>query len=178
MFHELLKTVTHLLDEKGIRYMISGSLALNVYCIPRMTLDIDIVIELDQSKINDFFEIFAAGYYLNEDTVKQEIAKKGMFNVIDHRSGFKIDFILKKNTEYRRLEFSRKTRKVLDDIPLWLVSAEDLIISKIEWIQQLQSDKQIGDIKMLLTLPGIDRKYIVSWCEKLNLNTLGLLKEK
>ena len=48
MFHELLKTVTQLLDEKGIGYMISGSLALNIYCIPRMTMDIDIVIELDK----------------------------------------------------------------------------------------------------------------------------------
>ena len=177
MFHELLKTVTQLLDEKGIGYMISGSLAFNVYCIPRMTMDIDIVIELDKDNLNDFLEIFSEGYYLNEETVKQEIGRKGMFNVIDHRSGLKIDFIIRKNTEYRQLEFSRKIRKVLDDIPVWLVSAEDLIISKIEWIQQLQSDKQIGDIKMLLTLPGIDRKYIVSWCEKLNLKTLGLLKE-
>jgi hypothetical protein len=67
---------------------------------------------------------------------------------------------------------------VLDDIHVWLVSAEELIISKIEWIQQLQSDRQIGDIKMLLTIPGIDRKYIVSWCEKLNLKTFDFLKEK
>ena len=178
MFNELLKTVTQLLDEKGIGYMISGSLAFNVYCIPRMTMDIDIVIELDKDNLNDFLEIFSEGYYLNEETVKQEIGRKGMFNVIDHRSGLKIDFIIRKNTEYRRLEFSRKTRKVLDDIPVWLVSAEDLIISKIEWIQQLHSDKQIGDIRMLLNLPGIDNEYISSWCRKLNLKTFDLLKNQ
>jgi len=44
---------------------------------------------------------------------------------------------------------------MMDDIPVWMVSAEDLIVSKIEWIQQLQSDKQIQDIKILLTLPEI-----------------------
>jgi hypothetical protein len=175
MLQELLKTVTRLLDQKGIEYMISGSLAVNVYCIPRMTMDIDIVIELNQANLNDFLEIFTTGYYLNEDTVKQEIRRKGMFNVIDHRSGFKIDFIVRKDTEYRRLEFSRKTRKVLDDIPVWMVSAEDLIVSKIEWIQKLQSDKQIQDIKMLLTLPEIDREYIISWCKKLNFKTFNLL---
>jgi hypothetical protein len=155
--------------------MISGSLAVNVYCIPRMTLDIDIVIDLDKVNLNDFLEIFTTGYYLNKETVKQEIMRKGMFNIIDHRTGLKIDFIVRKDTEYRRLEFSRKTHKVLEDIPVWMVSAEDLIISKIEWIQQLQSEKQIQDIKMLIASPGIDKTYITTWCEKLKLKTFGLL---
>ncbi len=154
--------------------MVSGSLALNVYCIPRMTMDIDIVIELDQEKVNDFLEIFSDGYYLNENTVRQEISRKGMFNVIDHRTGFKIDFIIRKDSEYRKFEFSRKTRMLLDSTPVWMVSAEDLTISKIDWIQRLQSDKQLGDIKILLSIPGIDKDYIFTWCEKLKLNTFDL----
>jgi len=50
MFYELLKTVTGLLGQKEIQYMITGSLAVNVYCIPRMTMDVDIVIELKPGK--------------------------------------------------------------------------------------------------------------------------------
>ena len=158
--------------------MISGSLALNVYCIPRMTMDIDIVIELDNENVDDFLAIFAEGFYIDEDTVNQEIRRKGMFNVIDHRSGFKIDFIIKKDSEYRRLEFSRKTLLMLENNPVWMVSSEDLIISKIEWIQQLQSEKQINDIEMLLATPGIDRNYVVFWCKQLNLQTFHLLEKK
>jgi hypothetical protein len=175
MFQELLKTVTGLLDQKGIQYMVSGSLAFNVYCIPRMSMDIDFVIELNQANVADFLEIFKSGYYVNEETVRQEIKRKGMFNVIDHRSGLKMDFIVRKDTEYRRLEFSRKIRKLLEDIPVWMVAPEDLVISKIEWIQQLQSEKQSQDISMLLTTPVIDRDYIIYWCNKLNLKTFGLL---
>lgn len=158
--------------------MISGSLALNVYCVPKMTLDIDIVIELDPDDVSNFLEIFEKDFYADEKTISQEIRRKGMFNVIDHRTGFKIDFIIRKDTEYRKLEFSRRTRKLVDDVPVWMVSTEDLIISKIDWIQQLQSDRQINDIKMLLTLPEIDREYIFSWCEKLKLDTFNLFKEK
>jgi hypothetical protein len=174
MFYELLKSITVSLDQKGIQYMISGSLAFNVYCIPRMSMDIDFVIELDQVNVTDFIDIFKSGYYIDEDTVHQEIKKKGMFNVIDHRSGFKMDFIIRKDSEYRRLEFSRRVSKLLGDIPVWMVSPEDLIISKIDWIQQLQSDKQAQDIKMLLVSPGLDKDYIDNWCKKLNLNTFGL----
>jgi hypothetical protein len=174
MFKELIKTVTTSLDQKGIQYMISGSLAFNVYCIPRMTMDIDIVIELNQNNVGDFLEIFKSGYYINEETVKQEIKRKGMFNVIDYRSGFKIDFIVRKDTEYRRLEFSRKIFRMIEDIPVWIVSAEDLIISKIEWIQQLKSDKQIQDIRMLLDYPGINKDYVTMWCKKMDFNTYDI----
>jgi len=175
MIHELFKNVTGLLEEKEIRYMISGSLALNVYCIPRMTMDIDIVIELDKKNLNDFLQIFSRGYYMDEETVREEIRKRGMFNIIDHRSGLKIDFIVRKDTEYRQLEFSRKIRKIIDDIPVWVVSPEDLVISKFGWIQQLQSDKQASDITLLWDIPGLDKEYILTCCRNLNFKTFGLL---
>ena len=145
MIQLLLKTITQTLDRKGIGYMVSGSLALNVYCIPRLTMDVDIVIELDQTNLEMFLQIFSSGYYLNEDTVRKELKRRGMFNVIDHQSGLKIDFIIRKDSEYRMLEFSRKRLTHLDGIPVWMVTPEDLVISKIDWIQQLQSERQIND---------------------------------
>jgi hypothetical protein len=155
--------------------MISGSLALNMYCIPRMSMDIDLVIELNLNNVNNFLDIFSTGYYIDKDTVFEEIKRIGMFNVIDHKSGFKIDFIIRKNTEYRLLEFSRRIYKMLMDIPVWMVSPEDLVISKLAWIQELQSEKQGQDIRMLMALPEIDKDYINYWCKRLNLKTFGLI---
>ena len=175
MIIELLKRVTDSLEFKEISYMLSGSLALNAYSVPRMTLDIDIVIELHDEQLNDFFEIFKDEFYINENTVKEETKRHGMFNVIDHKTGFKIDFIIKKETEYRNHEFSRRRRESIADFEVWIVSPEDLIISKIDWIQQYQSDKQINDIQNLLAIPDIDMKYIIFWCKKQRLNTYELL---
>jgi hypothetical protein len=138
-------------------------------------MDIDFVIELNQANVNDFLGIFKSGFYLDEETVREEIKRKGMFNVIDHRSGLKMDFIVRKDSEYRRLEFSRKVRKMLMDIPVWIVTREDLVLSKLAWIQELQSEKQSQDIKMLMAVPGIDRDYINFWCKNLNLKTYGLV---
>jgi hypothetical protein len=175
MIRELIQNITTSLDQKGIPYMISGSLAFNMYCIPRMSMDIDLVIELNLSNVHGFFDIFRTGYYIDKETVLQEIRKTGMFNVIDHRTGFKIDFIIRKSTEYRLLEFSRKIHKMLMDIPVWVVSPEDLVVSKLSWIQELQSEKQSQDIRMLMVLPEIDRDYIGLWCKNLNLKTYGLI---
>jgi aryl carrier-like protein len=57
----------------------------------------------------------------------------------------------------------------------WLVTAEDLIISKLIWIQDVQSEKQMDDIKNLLESGDLDIVYIVSWIEQLNLKTFDLL---
>lgn len=175
MIAELLKKVTSGLNLLGIQYMLSGSLALNYYTIPRSTHDIDLVIALFEEQLEDFLNIFGDEYYVNRDTVIYETKRRGMFNIIDYESGYKIDFILRKNTDYRLHEFNRKKKVKIDDLDVWIVSPEDLIISKIEWIQELQSEKQINDIKLLLDIEGIDKNYIIYWCDNLKINTFDLL---
>ena len=172
---ELLRKLTKSLDEKGINYMLTGSIALNHYTLPRMTLDIDMVVELREKNLADFLLILGSNYYFNKETIKLEIARCGMFNVIDYETGFKIDFIIRKDSEYKKLEFSRRIRSINSDFDVWIVSPEDLVIAKIEWIQQLQSDKQIQDIQNLLFIPGIDKDYIKNWCKRLNFKTFNLI---
>ena len=43
---QVLKLVTQRLEEAGIPYMLTGSMALNFCAVPRMTRDIDVVVEL------------------------------------------------------------------------------------------------------------------------------------
>ncbi len=174
MIFELLKFVSDSLNERNIPFMISGGIALNAYAVPRLTRDIDIVIELGDHQISDIIDVFHNDFYLDPDTVESEVKRKGMFNVIDHKSGFKIDFIVRKQTEYRQLEFSRRLQTDIFGFKTWIVTIEDLIISKLEWIQVLQSEKQVGDIKALLENPVIDLVYLKKWCRKLSLNTFNI----
>lgn len=175
MLGELLKEIVTALDERDISYMLSGSLAMSAYTIPRMTRDIDIVIDLDIENIDSFLQIFSTNFYIHRPSIEEEIRRMGMFNVIDHRSGYKIDFVVKKNNLYRSTEFQRRKRTQVFGFETWLVSAEDLILSKLIWIQQLQSEKQIEDIKNLLENETIDLSYIKKWIEELDLETFGLI---
>ena len=175
MISDLLKRITIALDSKGINYMLSGSVAMNSYTVPRMTLDIDIVIELREENLSLFLSLFDDGYYINHDSVTNEVKRQGMFNVIDHETGFKIDFIVRKDSTYRKHEFERRKKVKMGDTVIWMVSPEDLIISKIIWIQQLKSEKQINDIQNLLAIPGLDKEYIDYWCRELQLNTYKLI---
>jgi hypothetical protein len=154
--------------------MVSGSIAMNMYSIPRMTRDIDIVIELSESGIDQFLELFPESYY-NKDVIIYEIKHKGMFNIIDHSTGFKIDFIIRKESEYFNLAFNRRKRIHEFGTDLWVIGLDDLIIAKIIWIQQYQSELQMMDIKNLLFKPDKDIDYIKKWCKQLGLNTFHLL---
>jgi len=175
MILELLHRITKSLDDNEIAYMLSGSVAMSVYAVPRMTLDIDIIIELNEYNRTLFYSLFSTGFYIDNDTIEHEVKRKGMFNIIDLQSGYKVDFIIRKDTEYRKLEFTRRRIVDMEGFKVWIVSPEDLLISKIEWIQQLQSPKQIEDIKNILQYVELDREYIKNWCDILNLETFNLL---
>jgi hypothetical protein len=178
MISDLLRRITEALESKNIPYMLSGSIAMNSYTVPRMTLNIDIVIELGEENLPAFLSLFDEKYYINRDTVNIEVKRPGMFNIIDHDTGYKIDFIVRKNTIYRKHEFERRKKMKIGGIDVWIVSPEDLIISKIIWIQELTSEKQMHDIKNLLATPGIEMEYFVHWCRELKLNTYKLIADE
>lgn len=177
MIIDLLKKVCKQFEKHNIKYMISGSIALNIYAIPRMTRDIDIVIELFENKIDEFINLFSDSYF-DESVIREEVIQKGMFNIIDHSTGFKIDFIVRKETEYSNLAFQRRQLVKEFDIELYVIDLNDLIIAKIIWIQEYQSEKQIFDIENLLLNSSKDMDYIKSWCKKLNLKTFNLLNNE
>ncbi len=176
MILELLQRVCRSLDENNFPYMISGSIAMNIYAIPRMTRDIDIVVELSLKRMHEFTDLFPNSYF-NEVIIEEEIKRQGLFNIIDHNTGFKLDFIIRKDTEYFKLAFKRRQRIKELDTELWIICLEDLIIAKMIWIQQYQSEKQINDIENLLLNPDKDINYIKTWCSNLKLKTYNLLSD-
>lgn len=142
---EVLNQVTRRLERAGIAYMITGSTAANFYTVPRMTRDIDIVVELLERDIGRFISLFENDYYLEPETVRAAVKNKGMFNLIHDEYIIKIDFVVRKDTPYRRREFARRKKVAVDDQDLYVVSAEDLILSKLEWAKDSRSEVQLND---------------------------------
>jgi hypothetical protein len=173
---DFLKILIAYFDTKKIPYMLSGSVAMSIYSLPRFTRDFDFVVHLQKKDVEELMAYFKDGYYCDEEAVKDAIAHKGMFNIIDHKSSYKADFIILKNEPFRQAEFERK--KLIDflDMKIFLVSVEDLIISKLIWIQEMQSNLQKEDIKVLSQNETLDWNYICKWVDILKLNTFDLIK--
>lgn len=167
----ILKLVCQKLDQVSLPYMVTGSFAANFYAIPRMTRDLDIVIEVNQADAQRLFQIFQNEFYIDQNSILDAIEHQGMFNIIHNDSVFKIDFIIRKESNYREIEFMRKQKIELDGASIWVVAPEDLIISKLAWAKESFSEMQLGDIRNLFrSIKTLDRIYIDKWVQKLELN--------
>jgi len=170
---EALKTVAQRLDTAGIPYMVTGSMALNYYAVPRMTRDIDLVVELFPGDAERLCDIFRDDFYLDRGVVRQAVEGKGMFNIIHRAFVIKVDFVVRKDSDYRREEFSRRRRVSVEGQELSIVAPEDLIISKLDWARETRSEVQLADVRNLLAcVTELDRAYLAHWTTRLGLDAL------
>jgi hypothetical protein len=168
--------IIDVLDQHNIPYMLSGSIAMGLYTVPRMTRDIDFIIHLEPKNLDLFVNSFKDGYYCDKDGVREAIETSfKMFNIIDHTSGYKADFIVLKNDEFRQEEFNRRIQVEFNGKIIYVVSPEDLFISKLIWIQNVQSAIQMEDLRNLIASNRLDWVYIEKWIKQLKLRTFNLL---
>jgi len=170
---EVLKMVCQRLEKSSIPYMITGSIASNLYAVPRMTRDIDIVIHIKKEDAEQITKIFKQDFYVDRDSIEEAVEKHGMFNIIHNQYVFKVDFIIRKDSAYRELEFQRRRQTEMEGIPIWVVAPEDLILSKLFWAKDSFSELQLGDVRNLLgTLKDLDMRYIEKWVRELGLGEI------
>lgn len=173
---KVLSLVCQRLETANIPYMLTGSWAAHFYQVPRMTRDIDLVIEVLNPDADRLFQLFQDEFYvLSKETIKEVIERQGMFNIIHNETLFKVDFIIRKNSLYRKTEFARRQRLKLltseETVEVWVVSPEDLIVSKLFWAKDSLSSLQLRDVKSLISsIPKLDKNYIEEWVQKLQLN--------
>jgi|SRR5215831_2432470 len=171
---DVLRDVAHRLTDIGIPYMLTGSLAMNYYALPRMTRDIDIVVGVQLDDIDAIVSALEPDYYVDREIISRAITHERTFNIIHSEAFIKVDCIVKKRSEYRQVEFDRRQQVNFQESEVWLVSKEDLIISKLYWARDSHSELQLRDVKNLLA-SGYDVEYLQRWTLKLGLQ--DLLKE-
>jgi hypothetical protein len=152
--------------------MVTGSMAANYYAVPRMTRDIDVVVELSSGDADRLAALFE-DFYLDPDAARTAITTRTSFNAIHTASVLKVDFMVRKDSEYRREELRRRRRVMLDDVPIFIVAPEDLIISKLDWARDTRSPIQLADVRNLLAaVSSLDASYMTRWIARLGLDDL------
>jgi predicted nucleotidyltransferase len=162
----ILEDITRRLDALRLPFMLTGSLAMNYYAVPRMTRDIDLVLMMPPGRVRSFVEALGQDYMIVEEAVDSAVAHQSMFNAIHMESTVKVDFVCLKDQEFRHEEFSRRKRVKIDGFETWIVSREDLILSKLVWSKDSNSETQHADIRNLLK-KDCDDAYLDKWATRL-----------
>lgn len=168
----VLQEVAALLESAGLTYMVSGSTAMNYYAVPRMTRDIDFVVELYPPDVDRFVALFGDDFYCDPDAVREAVRTRGMFNLIQLGLVVKVDFIVRKSSPYHEEEFRRRREVAIDGSKIFLVSPEDLLLSKLEWARESRSETQLTDVINLARSVDLDWSYLGRWASDLDVTAL------
>ena len=168
---DIVRDISRRFEQADIAYMLTGSMAMNYYAQPRMTRDIDVVIAIGPEDVGRVAGLFRPDYYVSEENICESLAHESIFNLIHQESVIKVACIIRKKNEYRRIEFERRQRISILDFTTFIVSKEDLIISKLFWAKDSRSELQLGDVRNLLAT-GYDAAYLRRWTGELGLGNL------
>jgi hypothetical protein len=138
-----------------------------------MTRDIDFVVALQPADAGRFCSLVGAEFECNPDSVRAAIERQSMFNLIHTEAVVKVDFVVRKDSPYRLEEFNRRRAAVVDGQPMWVVSPEDLMLSKLVWVSDTRSELQLRDVRRLIAdQPQLDWIYVDHWASLLGVSDL------
>ncbi|MHA1370719.1 MAG: hypothetical protein ACTSRA_13545 [Promethearchaeota archaeon] len=174
---DLLKIFISPLNRLGIRYMVTGAIASIIYGKPRLTHDLDLVIDMQPLDIEKFTETFPLSdfYCPPPEIIKIENSRPsgGHFNLIHHATGFKADIYPMGDSKLHRWALNKRKEILAGGETIWLAPVEYVILRKLEYFHEGGSEKHVKDIDGILELSGdqIDFKVLMD-----KLENKGLLK--
>ena len=168
----LLKRIVEALDEAGIPYMLTGSLASSLQGEPRTTHDIDLVVDIAPADVARVSQALSGPHiYLDERAVSEATRRRAMFNLIDSSSGDKADFWLLTDEPFDRERFARRVLVEALGLRLSVCTPEDTILMKLLWSARSGgSEKQLNDALRVYELQAgsLDDDYLDEWAARLD----------
>jgi len=168
---DILRDIATKLASAEIPYMLTGSVAMSYYAQPRMTRDIDVVVALRPGDAETIVRMLEQDYYLIPEAVIEAVSNGVSFNAIHFESIVKVDFILLPDTPYGHEKFGRRQQMAAGDFHFTIISREDLILSKLLWDKDSESEVQLRDVRNLLN-GNCDMNYFRSWAVRLDVAAL------
>ncbi|MDW8396656.1 MAG: hypothetical protein RMM31_10490 [Anaerolineae bacterium] len=171
--------VTQAFEQLQVPYAIVGSLASALHGVMRATLDVDIVADMTLAHLPPLVEALSAEFYTDDEMMREALEQRGNFNLIHYETAFKVDVFICKLRAFDRLELARRRRMTITSEPwteAYVASAEDIVLSKLEWyrVGGETSERQWRDVVGVLKVCAniLDSDYLHRWATELKVGDL------
>ena len=173
--------VARALDDLGVPYFVGGSLASTLHGEPRFTRDADLVAELQPQHAEPLARALAGAFYADEESIRGAIARRGSFNAIHLTTAFKVDVFVSKRRPFDRSGFARREPAQGDGYEVYVSSAEDTVLAKLDWYrqggevsEQVISEQDWRDVLAILLVQKdrLDPDYLRTWADALEVRDL------
>ncbi len=146
------------LEQAGLEYVVTGSIAAIIYGEPRLTHDLDAVIDIREANISRLIAAFSGDdfYCPPQDviTVEARREQRGHINILHLPSGFKADLYFRGRDPLHIWALQNVRKLPFLGEHLRVAPPEYVIIRKLEFYREGGSDKHLRDIRLMLKLSG------------------------
>lgn len=157
-FADVLELFIPPLNALGVRYAVTGGVATIMYSAPRLTNDIDVLVELPPASVGALLRAFAPGEFFVPPTeaAVEEVRRSrgGHFQVIHVPSAQKADFYAAGEDPLIASALDDRRRREVAGREVWLAPPECVVVSKLEWYRAGQSDRHLRDVRAILEYAG------------------------
>ncbi len=173
--HDLISVFIDKFNKLQANYFVTGAVAGIIYGEPRLTHDLDLVIEIDRRDVDRFVAAFPldAFYCPPAEIINVEIGRdyRGHFNLIHHGTGFKADVYLSGKDELHKWAMANRQSSEYEENVLWLAPIEYVILRKLEYYREGGSGKHLRDIRSMLDISAdrIDSAFLESKIQEFDL---------
>lgn len=157
-----LKHIFESLHQQNVKYLLCGGVAVNLYGIPRMTADIDLLLMWEQENLTRFGEAIAKHGYkhslffdikslLQEEIRLRYIKEKNLIAYSyssDTLQALSLDVLIDVPLNFEEC-WDRKAVKFFKDTPVYLLHINDLISLK-EYANREQDRADIANLKKFI----------------------------
>ena len=165
---QIVRRVLDSLDSVGIRYVLVGSFASNVYGVVRSTLDADIVVQTAPGQVADLIRSLGPQFERELQTQFETVTGTQKTLLRERESGFEIELFDLSNDRHDQERFARRRKLPMFDRETWVLAVEDVLVTKLRWLHLANRAKDLGDIQNVIAVSGdiVDWPYVERWCDQ------------
>lgn len=169
--------VARALESIGVGYFLGGSMASSFQGQPRLTHDLDFVVDLRLEQVAAFARALGPDFEVDQIALSEAIRLRRSWNIFHLPTVTRIDLFVLQDGDYDAEEFSRRRAwEIAPRQSIVLKAPEDSILRKLLWFRAggESSDHQLRDvIEVLRAQRGLlDETYLATWSKRLQLDDL------
>jgi hypothetical protein len=163
---DLVRRLVDALAAARIEYVLVGSLSSNFYGVARSTQDADIVVSCAVSRIAELMQELGKEFELDRQMAFETVTATRKILLREKATGFQIEVFFLSDDDHDRERFARRRQVAVFDRVAYLLTLEDVLITKLRWLYLAGRRKDEEDIRGVLRLQHerIDWPYVESWC--------------
>ncbi len=171
--------VADALEACHVRYLVGGSLASAVSGEPRSTLDVDLVVELNEKDVEPLVAALGDRFHVDADSIRRAVRERSSTNVIHYPTSTKVDLFIMGGSPIDAEQMNRRQRVQVSTEPdrwLYVHTPEDILLQKLRWYRMGNevSDRQWRDILGIILVQGdrLDQAYLSHGADLLGVSEL------